>query len=135
MAANGQEMKVDGEKLVKFKAGEQTQCGLNFLVTDVKKPLAAVSSIVDGGNVVIFGPGPWGSFIQNCASGEKIFMERKKGTYVIKVEYPGARGTLKKNQAPRDDGGRRAMEIGAAEKMTEEDEEAVKREAVFRGRM
>ena len=132
MAANGQEMKVDGEKLVKFQTGDM-QCGLNFLVTDVKKPLAAVSAIVDGGNVVVFGPGPWGSFIQNVTSGERIMMERKKGTYVIKVNYPGgAQDKWKpKKQIPKDDGGRRAMDVGAAE----EDEEDVANEAVFRRRM
>ena len=120
MAANGQEMKVDGEKVVKFVTNER-QCGIKFLVTDVKKPLAAVSAIVDEGNVVVFGPGPWGSFIQNLASGEKIPMERRKGTYVIKVEYPGG---AKKVEAPKDDGGRREMDVGAVEKNT-----------VFRGQM
>ena len=78
MAANGQEMKIDVEKTVKFEAAGRT-CGMIILVTDVKKPLAAVSSVVDEGNVVVFGPGPWGSFIQNVNTGEKIFMERKKG--------------------------------------------------------
>ena len=90
----------------------------DFLVTDAKKPLAAVSSIVDEGNVVVFGPGPWGSFIQSVQSGEKIFMTRKKGTYVIQVEFDGAKKT-------KDDGGRRPMEVGAAEV----------EEPVFNGRM
>ena len=108
MAANGQEMPVEGEKIVKFET-DGRKCGMRFLVTDTKKPLAAVSSIVDEGNVVVFGPGPWGSFIQNVQNGEKIFMTRKKGTYVIAVDFQG--GEKKK----KDDGGQRAMEIGAAE--------------------
>ena len=119
-AANGQEMKVDGEKTVKFET-DGRRCGMKFLVTDVKKPLAAVSAVVDEGNVVVFGPGPWGSFIQNVHSGEKLFMERRKGTYVIKVKYEG------KQQAPKDDGGRRAMDIGAAEEEPAEN-------SVFTGR-
>lgn len=146
MAANGQEMKVDGEKVVKFQAGDQMRCGLKFLVTDVKKPLAAVSAIVDGGNVCVFGPGPWGSFIQNVATGERIFMERKKGTYVIKVKFTNAQD--KEQEVPKwkpkkaaDDGGRRAMDIGAAEEEPEdEDEETADKIAstphtVFRRRM
>ena len=122
-AANGQEMKVDGEKQVRFES-DGRRCGMNFLVTDVKKPLAAVSAIVDEGNVVVFGPGPWGSFIQNVGSGEKIFMERKRGTYVMKVKFEeGAGGRTCKDvmkakfeKGPsQDDGGQRPMEIGAAD--------------------
>ena len=131
MAANGQEMKVDGEKVVKFTTNER-QCGIKFLVTDVKKPLAAVSAIVDEGNVVVFGPGPWGSFIQNVQSGERIPMERKKGTYVIRVEYPGTKPKVSFAEAPKDDGGRREMDIGAASE--EEREEDRKAETVFKGR-
>jgi hypothetical protein len=106
-AANGQEMKVDGEKVIKFET-DGRRCAMKFLVTDTKKPLAAVSAIVDEGNVVVFGPGPWGSFIQNVTSGEKIFLQRKKGTYVMKVTYEGA------PQKPKDDGGNRPMDIGSA---------------------
>ena len=105
MAANGQEMPVDGEKIVKFET-DGRKCGLKFLVTDTQKPLAAVSSIVDEGNVVVFGPGPWGSFIQNVHTGDKIFMTRKKGTYVIQVNFGGGK---------KDDGGQRTMDCGAAE--------------------
>jgi hypothetical protein len=112
MAANGQEMPVEGEKVVKF-ATDGRKCGMRFLVCDTKKPLAAVSSIVDEGNVVVFGPGPWGSFIQNVQNGEKIFMTRKKGTYVIQVEFEG--GEKKKVTWKKDDGGQRPMEVGNVE--------------------
>ena len=91
----------------------------------MKKPLTAVSAVVDEGNVVVFGPGPWGSFIQNVQSGEKIFMERKKGTYIIKVKYDGKADRGQKG--PKDDGGRRAMDIGATE-------EEPARDSVFTGR-
>ena len=86
VAANGTDIPVHGEKIVKFNAGDKS-CGMNLLVTDVKKPLAAVSAIVDEGNVVVFGPGDGGSFIQNISTGEKIAMKRKKGTYVIEVDF------------------------------------------------
>ena len=121
-AANGQEMKVDCEKMVKF-ATEGRKCGMQFLVTDVKKTLAAVSAVVDEGNVVVFGLGPWGSFIQNVNTGEKIFMERKKGTYVIRVKYEGGPGG-DAQKVPKDEGGSRPMEIGAASD-----------DSVFAGRM
>ena len=78
MAANGTDISVHGEKMVKFRAGEK-DCGMKFLVTDVKKPLAAMSAIVDEGKVVVFDPGSFGSFIQNFSTGEKIMMKRKKG--------------------------------------------------------
>ena len=55
VAANGTDISAHGEKMVKFRAGEKG-CGMKFLVTDVKKPLAAVSAIVDEGNVVVFWP-------------------------------------------------------------------------------
>ena len=111
MAANCQEMPVEGEKVVKFEV-DGKKCGMKFLVTDTKKPLAAVSSIVDEGNVVVFGPGPWGSLIQNVQSGEKIMMTRRKGTYVIAVDFLGGE---KKKSRVADDGGQRAMDIGNAE--------------------
>ena len=82
MAANGQEMPVEGEKVVKFEV-DGKKCGMKFLVTDTKKPLAAVSSIVDEGNVVVFGPGPWGSFIQNVATGHKVPMRKERSVYVF----------------------------------------------------
>ena len=89
IAANGTDIPIHGEKTVKFKSGDK-RCAMNFLVTGVKKPLAAVSSIVEKGIVVVFGPGEDGSFIQNIETGEKIMMIRKKGTYVIKAEFEKA---------------------------------------------
>ena len=56
VAANGTDIPITGEKVVKFM-NDGRRCAMNFLVTTVRKPLAAVSSIVDEGNVVVFGPG------------------------------------------------------------------------------
>ena len=88
-AKNGTNIAVKGEKVVKFESGGKA-CSMKFIVTDVKKPLAAVSSIVDEGNVVVFGPGDWGSYIMNAKTKERIYMRRKKGTFVIDaaVESP-----------------------------------------------
>ena len=116
VAANGTDIPISGEKVVKFR-NDGRHCAMKFLVTTVKKPLAAVSSIVDEGNVVVFGPGKDGSFIQNVATGERIMMRRKKGTFVIDADFGGAAAAkpiLKKVAfGSEDDGGRRPMEIGA----------------------
>ena len=56
---------------------------MKFLVTTVKKPLAAVSAIVDEGNVVVFGPGKDGSFIQNKGTGSKLWLAERNGVYEL----------------------------------------------------
>ena len=89
-AANGTNIPVHGEKEVQFKVNGR-QCGMGFLITDVKKPLAAVSALVDAGSTVVFGQGPWGSYIVNNATGERIYMKRRKGTYYIEVEMEGVK--------------------------------------------
>ena len=106
VAANGTDIPISGEKIVKFVNGSR-RCAMKFLVTTVRKPLAAVSSIVDEGNIVVFGPGKDGCFIQNVVTGDRILMRRKKGTYVIDADFAAA---VAKKQ--HDDGGRRPMEIG-----------------------
>ena len=61
---------------------------MNFSVTDCKKPLAAVSKIVDKGNRVVFDDdGEGGSYIENKKTGEQIKLERERGTYVTVVEF------------------------------------------------
>lgn len=60
--------------------------GVGFEVTDVKKPLMAVSRICEKGNVVQFGPEAHHNFIQNISSGEKLFMTRRGNSYVLRGE-------------------------------------------------
>lgn len=80
-AANGSPIHVEGEaKLTFHRAGRK--CTMNFLDADVKKPLAAVSAIVDEGNTVVFGAK--GSYIENDIT--RIPMVRKHGVYVIKLD-------------------------------------------------
>ena len=50
---------------------------MNYLVTGVKKPLASVGAIVDGGNRVIFDAD--GSFIENKVTGERIAQSANMG--------------------------------------------------------
>ena len=132
VAANGTDIPISGEKVVKF-VNDGRHCAMKFLVTTVKKPLAAVSSIVDEGNVVVFGPGKDGSFIQNVATGERIMMRRKKGTFVINADF-GAAAAAKQVQkkvafGSEDDGGRRPMEIGAIQGNAENDAAVFRRRA------
>ena len=56
---------------------------MKFWNADVKKPLGAVSAIVDEGNTVMFSKRR--SVIRNDATGEEIEMKRRGGTYVIEL--------------------------------------------------
>ena len=90
VAANGARMGNYGQKKVPFRTkGEGCLQAITFQVTDVTKPLAAVSRIVEKGNVVQFGPKPEDNFIRSPA-GMKIPIRKERGTYVIDVEYDGA---------------------------------------------
>jgi hypothetical protein len=86
VAANGSKMKNYGAVKVKFQS-EGKNRSMNFHVTDVQKPLGAVCRIADKGNFVCFGPNPNDNFIMNIESGEKMWMKRERGTYVIEVDY------------------------------------------------
>ena len=80
VAANGGKMENIGEKKVKFKrAGSNAVNSITFQVTDVSKPLASVSRILDKGNAVIFSRS--GSYILNEVSGEKIPIVEEKSTF------------------------------------------------------
>ena len=56
---------------------------MRFLDADVKKPLAAVSAMVDAGNTVVFKKS--GSYVEEDATGERIGLVRKGNTYVMKL--------------------------------------------------
>ena len=60
--------------------------GITFQVTDVAKPLASVSRILDKGNRVVFSRGPEGSYIENEATGEWMALKEEKGTFVLEVD-------------------------------------------------
>ena len=57
---------------------------MHFLVSDVCKPLAAVSAIVDQGNRVRLGR--TGGFIENEKTGKRIELKRKRGTFVMTMD-------------------------------------------------
>ena len=72
---------------------------ITFQVTDVAKPLASVSRILDKGNTVVFSRTKGGSYILNEKTGGKIPLAEEKVTFVMNVEYfqpegPDAQGEM-----------------------------------------
>ena len=86
VAANGSKMENYGEKKVRFKHGaDEVLNSITFQATEVKKPLAAVSKILDKGNVVV--SSRKGSYILNEKTGKKIELKEERGTFVMEVEF------------------------------------------------
>ena len=83
-------MKHFGARTVTFKAEDGNEgkvMGLEFQVSEVKKPLAAVWRIAEKGNIVQFGPRDEDCFIKNSRTGERVGLRRKGGSYVMAVEF------------------------------------------------
>ena len=79
MAANGARMENQGEKKIWFKkSGCEVLNSTTFHVTDVGKPMAAASKILDKGNTVVFSRGNAGSYIRNDKTGEKTVIKEEK---------------------------------------------------------
>ena len=75
-----------GEKRVRFRHDTVPGIGgITFQVTDVAKPLAAVSRFLDKGHSVVFSRGPGGSFIEHD-SGRRTPLVEDKGTFFLEVE-------------------------------------------------
>ena len=89
VAANGSPIKVEGQATLRFKRGRR-RCEMRFPDADVRKPLGAVSAVVDGGNTVVFGKKE--SFIRNDTTGETIPLVRKGGVYVMRLEVEEPEG-------------------------------------------
>ena len=88
IAANGGKMDNMGVKKVRFRReGSTAVNSITFQVTDVGKPLASVSRILDKGNTVVFTRNSGGSYIVNEKTREKIAIKEEKGTFVIDVEF------------------------------------------------
>ena len=87
-AANGSDMRHDGEKNVTFRDKESEEMlGMTFQATQVRKPLAAVWRLTEKGNMVQFGPEEHQHFVLNLRTNKKIRLHRRGGSYVLKVEY------------------------------------------------
>ena len=63
---------------------------MGFQVTDVKKPLLAVSRLCDKGNVVQFGPESHHNFVMNVTTGEKLHMKRRGNSWVLAGDFSEA---------------------------------------------
>ena len=88
--ASGGKMRHYGSRLASFTAKdgqEDRMMGLEFQVSDVRKPLAAVWRIAEKGNIVQFGPTDADCFIQNIRSQEKVGLRRRGGSYVMAVDF------------------------------------------------
>jgi hypothetical protein len=85
--ASGGEMGHYGERVASFRTtGESAIMSLKFQVSDVQKPLAAVRRISEKGNRVVFGPKAEDNYIENVATGKRIQMVKKGGSYVVPAE-------------------------------------------------
>ena len=71
---------------------EEPTIGMTFQVAAVKKALASVWRICRAGSIVQFGDDPEDCFVRNKESGRKIRMEKKGGSYVIRVEFVRRKG-------------------------------------------
>ncbi len=84
MDASGHAMSNKGQKEVKLIVNGKV-ASMVFQATDVRKPLASVSRIVEKGNTVVFDSDR--SYILHKASGTKTPINLENGAYVINVEY------------------------------------------------
>ena len=67
--------------MLRHNAGHDVQ------VTEVRKPLAAVWRLAEKGNVVQFGPTEDQYFVLNIATGKRIQLYKRGGSYIMKVEF------------------------------------------------
>ena len=74
---------VEEDKTLEFSWNNK-KYNKGFLHADVLRPLASVSSIVDGGNIVLFGPQD--SYIENRSTGQKMPMSRRNGVFVMQLK-------------------------------------------------
>jgi hypothetical protein len=81
VVANGEEIPNKGEKHLKGWGDTWGQLYMCMQVTDVRKVLASVGRMCDGGNRVVFDDQA-GSYIMNKATGQMTPLAKKGGVYV-----------------------------------------------------
>ena len=59
---------------------------MRFHVTDTTKLLASATAIAKMGNRVVLEDGPGKAYIENLATGKKIYLRENGGTYVLDAE-------------------------------------------------
>jgi hypothetical protein len=75
------------ERFIGVVTKEEQSMTMTFQVAGVKKALAAVSKICKAGNIVQFGDEAADCFIMNKASKKKVMLLRKRGSYILNVEF------------------------------------------------
>ena len=114
-AANGTEITVEGEAMLEFESkGKRFQ--MQLLEAGVKRPLGSVAEIVDEGNMVVFRK--QGSYIQNETTGEKLWMERRGGMFILSLKGLDAEKVKGNVKQKIED-----MDVGEAVEKENEDEE------------
>ena len=102
IAANGSEIKNEGEKQIKAFTDKGLPINMTWQIAGVKKPLASIGRICDAGNVAVFTDK--GGYIigksgakqilevaNNCGE-DKMKMHRENGVYNFKIRVPVKRG-------------------------------------------
>ena len=93
--ASGTEMRHYGQKTVHFCVPGDTAArpkAITFQVTDVVKPLVSVSRVAQMGHEVRFGPHAEDNRIVNGKTGETMMIRRRRGGYVLDVEFVSVAG-------------------------------------------
>ena len=123
-AANGTKIEVYGEAVLVFEK-DGRKCGMRFLDSDVRKPLAAVSAMNDEGNTVVFSK-EWGSYVENDDTGERIKMERVGDTFEMVLKTKKLQEGMQREVKWAEDGGRKfaGMEVDANEEEKGDEEMA-----------
>ena len=73
-AASGSPVRVEGNARLEL-VRDGKKCNMKFLDSDVKRPLASVSAMVDEGNVVVFGPHE--SYVESTSTGQWFPMKQE----------------------------------------------------------
>lgn len=81
------------ETFVGAVSKEDNMLSMNFQVVGVKKALAAVSKICKAGNIVQFGEAEDECFVMNKNTKKKIMLIKKKGSYIINVDFVKSTGS------------------------------------------
>ena len=83
-----------GEKLINEVKGSR-KCGMVFHMTDARRMLASVDKIVAAGHKVTFAKEAKDCFIEHVETGDKIYMQRENGVFVVKVNVDAGEKTKK----------------------------------------
>ena len=74
-----------GEVNTVDKKQETRKCGMVFHMTDARRMLASVDKIVAAGHRVTFAKEAKDCFIEHVETGDKIYMQKENGVFVVKV--------------------------------------------------